>query len=118
MERVLLTACIFFFSALTSQAQTYVWAEQISGSSYQMVKDADTDPDGNVYVAGWMIGNSTFDSISLTGLSYDGFVGKYNDEGAILWAQRIGSSSYDGAFHVATDDDGNVVVAGWFYGAT
>ena len=118
MERALLTACIFFFSALTSQAQTYVWAEQISGSSYQMVKDADTDPDGNVYVAGWMIGNSTFDSISLTGLSYDGFVGKYNDEGAILWAQRIGSSSYDGAFHVATDDDGNVVVAGWFYGAT
>ncbi len=115
-KSLLLTLGLISFLSSQVNAQTYIWAEQFTGSSYQMPQDLEADVNGATYSCGWMIGTSTFDTISLSGISYDGFVVKYNKDGHALWAQRLGGTSYDGAFQVARDGTDGVYVAGWFYG--
>ena len=118
MKNYILTL-LFFFTLISfhSNAQSYIWAENITGSSYQMPTDMVVSESGASYTCGWSIGNSTFGDITVSGVSYDGWIVKYDIDGNEQWAQRLGSTSYDAAFEVDMDAYDGVYVAGWFYGS-
>jgi hypothetical protein len=68
--------------------------------------DVAMDPAGNVILTG------TF----LTGLnSWEGFIQKFSTTGATLWDRQVSGIGNDGANAVATDTQGNTLVAGYFY---
>jgi len=47
---------------------------------------------------------------------YDAFVAKYNAQGGVVWAKRIGGTGDDSARAVAVDSQGNIIVVGSFAG--
>ncbi len=55
-------------------------------------------------------------SLSSSGGGQDGFVAKYDTNGNILWAFRIGGSGSDSVEAVRWDSEGNLLVAGYFSG--
>lgn len=79
-----------------------------------------TDSASNVYVVG-SGGSGSVTAFTGSGVATqvltnigngDAFVVKYNSFGEVLWAAKIGSTSADTAFAVATDSAGNVYVGG------
>lgn len=71
-----------------------------------------TDPNGNVYVAG-----GTTDSLEgVSAGSRDPWLTKYDSSGNQLWIQQFGSSSFDTAYGVAVDKQGNSYVVGYTEG--
>ena len=71
-----------------------------------------TDPDGNVYVAGGTTG-------ALGGAnagSQDPWLAKYDSSGNQLWSRQFGSSSFDTAYGIATDKQGNSYLVGYTEG--
>ncbi len=113
---ILAISIILSLTIQTSLAQSFVWAENITGTSYQIPQDVVVDDNGANYSCGWSIGNSTFGNITISGVSYDGWLAKYDVNGDEQWALRLGGSSYDGAFEVDRDAHDGVYVSGWFYG--
>ena len=78
---------VSFFST-NLNAQTFIWAERISGGSVQCPHDIVVDDNGSNYSCGWTVGNTTFGSNSLSGNSYDGYVVKYDKDGDYLQKSR------------------------------
>ncbi|ARV58029.1 hypothetical protein BZZ01_04710 [Nostocales cyanobacterium HT-58-2] len=69
---------------------------------------AATDASGNVYVTGYTTG-------SLEGTangSSDIWVTKFDNNGNRLWGKQFGTSTYDEAYSVVTDKEGNFYLAG------
>lgn len=60
-------------------------------------------------------GNNIFSTITLVG-NTDAFVVKYNSNGAVQWARRIGSTADDQAYGIAVDSAGNSYTCGQFSG--
>ncbi len=74
-----------------------------------------TDSDGNVYLAGftcseeyiaWEGHDNTYNG------GYDAFLVKFNSDGDREWATYFGKGGWDSADAIATDDWGNVYIAG------
>ena len=118
MKRILPVFLLFLsLFSLNSNAQTFIWAEQISGSSVQLPRDVIVDASGSNYSVGWTVGNTTFGSNALSGNSYDGYLVKYDINGDYQWSRSITGALYQSAFEVERDGDDGVYVAGWFYGS-
>lgn len=73
------------------------------------------DATGNIYITGWVSGNTDFDpsattnSISATTAA---FLAKYDANGGFLWAKVISSSAQVSGTAIAVDGSGNVYVTG------
>src|SRR4029078_7152779 len=78
-----------------------VWAKQIS-STQQTFGGISLDQDGNIYMAGAFSGTDDFDpgpninSITSFGAN-DIFVGKYDENGNLIWIKQMGGTDYDGS---------------------
>jgi hypothetical protein len=97
-----------------------IWATFYGGSSDEQAYSISTDANGNVFVVGWT-GSSDFPTLSAAGAynqtTYaggfsDAFILKFNNNGIRLWATYYGGSSYEYAYSVSTDANGNVFVVG------
>ena len=89
-----------------------------AGGSQQDIPNAvDTDPDGNVYVAGFTQSTNfpTFNGFQGTfqGGAFDSFALKLTPSGALAYGSFLGSSGNDVAYAVAADDNGRVFVGGF-----
>jgi hypothetical protein len=102
-----------------------VWSESIAAAPGFSSSDFTADGSGNVFVAGNFQGTVDFDPSSKThdvsaGPSVSGFVEKLNTNGKFQWVspfvgQTVGSTSgYSGAYSVALDASGNVIVGGYY----
>jgi hypothetical protein len=86
-------------------------------------KDMTTDPWGNLVVAGYFAGTVDFDpgegqaAHTASGI-VDTFVAKYDPRGRHLWSIGAGGAAADIPHTVRTDAAGNVIVAGYFSGAS
>ena len=76
-----------------------------------------TDEDGKVFVTGTFGGTVDFGGgpLASAGAS-DGFLAKFDADGAHLWSRSFGDAENDGVWGVAVDPTGDVVVTGFFGG--
>lgn len=75
------------------------------------------DSFGNVYITGsFGYGtNISFDGNTLQNLGgYDMFLVKYDNDGNVQWANRMGGSDVDGAQAIYVDSNGNSYITGFF----
>jgi hypothetical protein len=100
-----------------------LWATYYGGSGDDGAYSVATDSQGNVYVVG-STSSTDFPVYDPGGGAYyqgnggdyyDAFILKFNSSGVRLWATYYGGSSWDYAYSVATDPQGNVYVVGVTY---
>jgi hypothetical protein len=72
--------------------------------------------DGSAYVTGWQAGDTTFGSVTVSGLGNDNaYVAKYDTNGSVSWVESQGDASHaHRAYSLATLSDGSVYVSGLF----
>ena len=77
------------------------------------------DLNNNVYVTGWFVDTVNFGTTTLTCATKQHsalYVVKYNLAGNVLWARTsINSQPTTRGYSIATDLEGNSIIAGWFY---
>jgi hypothetical protein len=107
-------ACLAFLALAASacsdsSSPPRPWTKQFGTSAAEYGRGVASGPAGEVFVTGWTTGN-------LAGITNQGrgdvFLVKYDAAGTQLWTRLLGSSEEDDGVAVATDADGNVVVAG------
>jgi hypothetical protein len=92
-----------------------LWATYYGGTGDDIAYDVETDPFGNVYLAGTTNSDnaiSTGGYQPARGGDKDAFLVKFDAAGNRLWATYFGGSGYEEGLSVATDSDGNVFLAG------
>ena len=72
-----------------------------------------TGLDGSIYMAGWTQGNLAGEMNR--GYS-DGFIAKYETDGALAWTRLLASNDWDGANALTTRIDGSIYIAGYTRG--
>jgi hypothetical protein len=90
-----------------------VWTRQFGTSEFDEAFGVAVDGAGHVYVVGGTAGDLEGSS---TG-SADAFVRTYDADGGVLWTRQFGTSDGELAWHVAVDAVGQVLVAGFTFGA-
>lgn len=112
-----------FYNQLISQEinndfcveQPWIWSSAINSEGNEGNSFITTDVSGNVFAAG----NFEY-SLSLNGSTYqskgtkDIYIIKYNEGGAILWTQIVGSKGFDNITAMAADAEGNLYATGTF----
>ncbi len=110
-----------YFGAVTSAVSTLTLEDEpafvrvqgstVNGTAYESA----VDTNGNLYVVGEFTGIATFGTTNLsTSAARDAFVAKFDANGNVLWVRQGGGTGYNGAYRVALDGSGNVLVSGYF----
>ncbi len=104
-------------------AGNFIWAKAFDGpGGMQASFSIATDPEGNIYTAGYFIDTTDFDpgpdTVYLrvaggTGDS-DAFISKLDSAGNFIWVKQMGGTSQDGAHSLALDRFGNLLLTGYF----
>ena len=99
----------------------FAWAKNMGGSDGDSGGDIAVDADGNVYTTGYFRNTADFDpgagTLNLTSAGIlDIFITKFDPDGNLLWAVRLGSTDFDRGFGIAVDANGNVYSTGYFAG--
>ncbi|MBC6480039.1 MAG: hypothetical protein GDA56_21905 [Hormoscilla sp. GM7CHS1pb] len=91
---------------------------QIGGSGDDVGDGIAIDKDDHVWTTGSFTGSIDIDEDGEDDLtsngSDDGYVAKFDSEGALLFAKNIGGSDYDYSLDIATDSNGDAWVLGVF----
>jgi hypothetical protein len=122
MRYIILGFIVFLagFSALAGKAAVpdFLWLNTAGGEGEDLGYSIAVDPAGSSYVAGGFAStNLKFGSIVLTNAkppSFDAFLVRYDPDGALLWAKKMGGTNDDRAMAVAIDSQDNCYVAGNF----
>ncbi|MEP6793635.1 MAG: SBBP repeat-containing protein [Saprospiraceae bacterium] len=97
----------------------FLWVRQMGGISQDEAHSIALDKDGNILTTGSFSDISDFDpspdimNLSSNGMS-DIFISKINSSGQFIWARSVGGSDNDGAHSITTDEDGSVVLTGFY----
>lgn len=99
-----------------------IWAKSIGGNLDDVGRDVHVDQDNNVYITGNFAGTADFDpgaaSVIYTSSGslpfVDIFVLKLDSNGNYLWSHQIGGIDHDRGFAIASDQQNNVYVGGYF----
>lgn len=111
-----------FISKLDASGN-FVWAGAMGGTGYEACYSLALDAAGNMYAAGFFQGNSTEDfdpgagvySMPTSGGSGDIFIMKIDASNNFQWALSMGGpTGADGAYSIALDASGNILIAGSF----
>ncbi|WP_297334066.1 T9SS type A sorting domain-containing protein [Flavobacterium sp.] len=122
MKKILLS--ISMICGLTAYAQQdLLWVKRVGNSSQMsgVINTAiTTDPDGNVITGGLIDSDTDFDmgdgESILTAEFITGYVAKYNNDGNLIWANKLDGVTQNNIRLVSTDANGNVYVSGLFSG--
>ena len=100
------------------ESLNYTWAIAITGNDQVNGKKIVVDENGNTYIAGYFRGTADFDPSAgeymIEAEDMDGFLAKYDANGNLVWAFKLGSPESDIAYDVCLDNTGNVWVSGKF----
>ncbi len=89
-----------------------LWIEQFGTGDYEFPAGVATDSQGNIYTAGYTLGNLGGTSAG----SYDVWVAKHNGSGDQLWIEQFGSGGADEPQGIAVDADDNILLTGFTNG--
>lgn len=114
----MLIHCLLFSGVGTLAAQSVEWAKSIAliddnlAAGITLVKDVETDGDGNVYLAGQFIGTQNFGGGPVTSsgqfiATQDGFIAKYDPAGNFIWLETF-PALFSGVEDVEIDAAGNI----------
>jgi hypothetical protein len=100
----------------------YVWAKAIGGSTgddfaYKILVEAN----GDFLICGTYTGTVDFDpNAGITNLSSlgakDGYFAKYDNNGNLIWAKKVGGTTGDEILSMVTDLSSNIYLTGYFNG--
>lgn len=107
------------FVAKYDASGNYLWAFKVGGSGQDIGDDIALDNSGNVLVTGTFRNTADFDpsgsTANLTSSGdFEAFVAKYDASGNYLWAFKIGKTSLDRGYGIASNESDNVYVTGTF----
>ncbi|HTF06011.1 MAG TPA: T9SS type A sorting domain-containing protein [Bacteroidia bacterium] len=92
-----------------------VWAVSSSGNMSNCYSRAvRVDNAGNIWITGYLGGNAVFGSYTLSGPG--GYAVKYDSNGNVLFATKIGSGSLD-LYGITSDNSGSIYVTGYLQGS-
>gem|GEM_PF-2958212 len=95
-------------------------AKKIAVNGLKFVANITLDPQGNILVTGSLSGTADFNpserTQNLEAQGTDIFFAKYSPSIEYLFARRIGSTGFDEANAIATDEASNIYIAGNFSG--
>lgn len=126
MKKLISISTLLFFLLLytTSNAQSFAWANKVTGSGNVFIYGISSDIYGNVYVTGFFTGSATFETTVLTASGYsDIFIAKYTSFGSLLWVRQAGSSTDNSSvggdigYAITVDKNGNSYITGQFQGS-
>lgn len=125
-----LSMILFFSMAFTTHASAWsdndiavtVIGDQAGQSNNQFGLSIAVDSGGNTYTSGSFDTTTVFGSGAATTTltskgKLDAFVAKHDASGNLLWVKTFGGPLNDQVKDVTVDHDGNVVMAGEFYGS-
>lgn len=99
-----------------------IWGTYFGGNGTDWGLALATDKDNNVIQGGL---TNSFNNISTSGAhqvnfagDLDGFVGKFDDDGNLLWATYYGGSSTERCYAITTDQSGNIFLGGASFSET
>lgn len=108
------------FVAKYSQSGNLLWVNELSAPFMQCSINASAvDTSGNLYLTGQFDTNIDFDpgpgthTVNTEGV-LDGFFACYTPSGSLVWAENLGSNSYDLMTDIAVDKHKNIYVTGYF----
>jgi len=94
---------------------SFKWVRTAGGKGGDYAHAITCDAAGNVFITGEMEMTVKFGSVTLTGNGdNDVFVAKYNTNGDLLWAKKLGGSSQSDKGLGITQINGSVYVTGYF----
>jgi hypothetical protein len=104
-----------------AKSQTFEWAKQMGGSSFEYGRSIAVDAIGNIYTTGFFYQTVDFDpGAGVYNLNSNGninaFVSKLDAAGNFIWAKQIGENSSNYSVSIALDNSGNVYTTGRFGG--
>jgi uncharacterized delta-60 repeat protein len=88
---------------------TKAWTKLFGASGEEYARALTTSSDGSIYLSGYT--GSSIEGLINSG-GNDGFLSKYDSNGAKIWTTLFGSSSNDLSFAITTDNDGSIYVSG------
>ncbi len=97
-----------------------LWAESAGGTRDDVSYSVSADASGNVFVTGSFLspsisfGSTTLFNADPTGNTDDIFIAKYDLNGNVLWAKRVGGTNIDDGYGISADANGNAIVTGRF----
>jgi hypothetical protein len=95
-----------------------LWATQLGGTQSDYSREVAYDNSGNVWVIGQFSGTMQAGSFTLTSAGgTDGFIAKLNaSTGAVLFAERYGSTGNDDGIAIKANAAGEIFIAGTYVG--
>jgi hypothetical protein len=115
------------FMVKWDSAGTLQWVKRLGGANGDCGFSVCADSNRNIFITGYISGaadlNGDGDSTdggpeSAAGYgSEDIVIAKFDPDGNLQWAKRLGGTSIDSGYSVACDSGGNVLVTGWVSGA-
>jgi hypothetical protein len=94
---------------------SYVWSKAFGDPAAQAGLSVAVDALGNVFLTGRIAGTVSFGGAALAAAgTTNGFIVKLDPLGTHVFSKIIGTTGNNAGHGVATDADGNVVVAGFF----
>lgn len=108
------------FVAKFDASGNVLWACGAGGADNESAASVATDAWGNVYIAGRYSGHGlSLGSSSLPATTgWNTFFAKYSSAGSVKWARAISDGMVCGANAIATDNSGNILLAGEFSALT
>ena len=95
---------------------SFRWVRKVGGRD-DFSYGVDVDGLGNPVIVGYFQENGDFEGVLLTSFgSADIYVAKFDPDGVPIWVNQAGSGDTDMGYAVAADDDGNVLITGFFVG--
>jgi len=103
------------FIAKYSSNGDAIWAKSFGSTGQDVANALAIDGAGNLLVGGFHSGTTSFTG-STTTVATNGnsdlLIAKYNPSGTLVWAKGGGSSGYDFAFGIGSDQNNNVYACG------
>lgn len=105
------------FVAKFSPTGEHLWSYRYGDDAFQIGRAVAVDGQDNIIVTGNLWGTTDLGGGDLVSQGSDLFVAKFSSTGEHLWSQHYGDGEAQFGHAVTVDTQGNIVVAGGFYGA-
>lgn len=115
----LLNSSDIFVTKTTSEGEL-LWVRRFGGTENEFSGSLHIDQEGNLYCTGSTLSNSIDlnpgddSDVYVTANAADCFIVKLDPDGQYLWGHGFGGSGQDNFYHVTTDSNGNLWLAGHF----